>query len=321
MTAGLISAMMPILYVAGSGRSGSTLLEMILGQLPGVASVGELKYVWTRGVLANRRCGCGEPFLECSFWRPVGEEAFGGWSNVDAERMSHLRSRAERTSAVLPALLAKRAGVRNRAWFDEYLETYERLYTGIGLVAGARLIVDSSKDLGHAFLVRGREEFDVRYLHLVRDSRGVAFSWQKRVPRPDVVGKRVDMPSKGALTSTAGWLARNAVCHVLPERTMFMRYEALISSPRTEVERVLDHVGLDVEDGLLEFIGEGEVELHPTHGIAGNAGRFSVGRVSLKEDNAWRSQLRRRDRRIVSLLTWPFLVKYGYERLVPRLRP
>ena len=313
------SPMIRVLYVAGSGRSGSTLLEMILGQVPGVTAVGELKYVWTRGVVANRRCGCGEPFLECSFWSRVGDDAFGGWSNVDAEKMSHIRARAERFSAVLAALAAKRVAGRATP-YDDYAATYSRLYGAIERVSGSSVIVDSSKDLGHAFLLRARDEVDLRYLHLVRDSRGVAFSWQKSVPRPDVVEKKLYMPSKGALTATGGWITRNAVCHLLGRRTLFMRYETLMSSPRSEVERLLRHAGLQADANRLAFIGDRHVELQPTHGIAGNAGRFSVGRVPLREDTAWRSRLKARDRRMVSLLTWPFLVMYGYERPLPRGR-
>ncbi len=49
-----------VLYVGGWGRSGSTLLSHLLGRLPGMVSVGELRYVWQAGVEANELCGCGE---------------------------------------------------------------------------------------------------------------------------------------------------------------------------------------------------------------------------------------------------------------------
>ena len=42
-----------VLYIGGMGRSGSTLVDRVLGQAPGVCSVGELVFLWERGVLAN----------------------------------------------------------------------------------------------------------------------------------------------------------------------------------------------------------------------------------------------------------------------------
>src|SRR5713101_2080953 len=50
-----------ILYLGGLGRSGSTLIERLLGELPGVCAVGEVVHMWRRGVVEGERCGCGEP--------------------------------------------------------------------------------------------------------------------------------------------------------------------------------------------------------------------------------------------------------------------
>ena len=71
-----------VLYIAGWGRSGSTIMVNILGQLPGFAHVGEISNVWTRGVLENNPCGCGTPFGECATWSSIFARAFGG---VDAQ--------------------------------------------------------------------------------------------------------------------------------------------------------------------------------------------------------------------------------------------
>jgi hypothetical protein len=46
-----------ILYIAGCDRSGSTILDQILGKLPGWFTVGKLADFWQRGPL--QLCGCG----------------------------------------------------------------------------------------------------------------------------------------------------------------------------------------------------------------------------------------------------------------------
>ncbi len=66
-----------VLYILGAGRSGSTLLSNILGQLDGFQSVGELFYLWENGLLKGGLCGCGEPVLQCPFWSEVLSQSLG----------------------------------------------------------------------------------------------------------------------------------------------------------------------------------------------------------------------------------------------------
>jgi len=76
-----------VLYIGGFGRSGSTLVERILGQLPGFCSAGEIVFLWQRGLIDGQLCGCGVPVPECEFWSRVGKTAFGGWDQIDAHEM------------------------------------------------------------------------------------------------------------------------------------------------------------------------------------------------------------------------------------------
>jgi hypothetical protein len=78
-----------VLYIAGEGRSGSTILGRIIGNLNGFVSTGELRLIWQHGLIQNIRCGCGVPFRECPWWTAVLAAAFGGTDQVDAHEMSH----------------------------------------------------------------------------------------------------------------------------------------------------------------------------------------------------------------------------------------
>src|SRR5947209_18950727 len=86
-----------VLYIGGLGRSGTTLLERILGELPSACALGEVVHLWRRGIIDNERCGCGVPFGDCEFWRGVGDAAFGGWGEVDVPRVLRLQAAVERT--------------------------------------------------------------------------------------------------------------------------------------------------------------------------------------------------------------------------------
>src|SRR5215467_11381586 len=85
-----------VIYLGGLGRSGSTLLERLLGELPGVVPVGEVVHLWRRGVAENGRCGCGAEFGACEFWTQVGKAAFGSWDTVSVRRVSELRAGIDR---------------------------------------------------------------------------------------------------------------------------------------------------------------------------------------------------------------------------------
>ena len=69
-----------ILFIAGIGRSGSTLLSRMLAQIEGFQAMGELHHLWqTRAPLqaSDELCGCGSSYAECRFWPRVIETALG----------------------------------------------------------------------------------------------------------------------------------------------------------------------------------------------------------------------------------------------------
>ncbi|GFJ89663.1 sulfotransferase [Phytohabitans rumicis] len=89
--------MSSVLFLGGLGRSGTTLVERLLGELPGCCALGEVVHLWQRDVRDDERCGCGARFSACDFWDTVGELAFGGWHQVDVYRVLALQGAVERT--------------------------------------------------------------------------------------------------------------------------------------------------------------------------------------------------------------------------------
>ncbi len=62
-----------VIYVVGAGRSGSTLLDTILGNHEYIESVGELinsPRAWSN---PDEYCACGIQAGVCDFWRQVRE--------------------------------------------------------------------------------------------------------------------------------------------------------------------------------------------------------------------------------------------------------
>ena len=132
----------PVLFIGGLGRSGSTLVDRILGQTPGVCSVGELVFLWERGLVADERCGCGETFSACPFWTEVGIRSFGGWDRIDPAVMLQ-RQRAVDRNRFIPLMRLPRASTTYRRRLRSYGEALRRVYASVAAISGAALVVDS----------------------------------------------------------------------------------------------------------------------------------------------------------------------------------
>lgn len=308
-----------VLYIGGFGRSGSTLVERILGQLPGFCSAGEIVFLWQRGLIEGQLCGCGTPVPECDFWSRVGKTAFGGWDQIDASEMLALQKRVDR-NRYIPAMVAPRLRPQAQADLDRYTEVLSKLYRAIGEVSGSRVVIDASKHASTAFLLRKVPGIDLRVVHLVRDSRGVAYSWTKEVKKPEVMGDDAFMPVYSPSSSGRQWVAYNLLFDALGivDTTMILRYEALMAQPRQGLERILAAASEPLDPESFAFLGSDAAgdfaNLSVDHTVAGNPMRFHQGRLDLRLDQAWTTKLPARDRKVVTAITWPLQLRYGYSK-------
>lgn len=306
-----------VLYIGGHGRSGSTILAQTMGQIPSFVNVGELWQVWYRGLREDERCGCGQPFYSCEFWRAVGDEAFGGWDNVDADTMVAFRPYLMRPHYVPHYALAAKTGIRTRkinTLLEECGPVLERLYRAIRRVSGAGVIVDSSKRLSYAVLLSLLPFADLRVVHLVRDSRAVAYSWGRTKESPAVVGGRL-MPQFSPAQASRVWSVRNYSYGSLSgfARLSRLRYEDFVNDPASYLAASLNGVGLDDEaDRLHDVVRGREISLSVDHTVSGNPARFRTGNIELKADEEWKVKMRDADKKLVTALTAPLLLKYGY---------
>lgn len=303
-----------VLYVAGWGRSGSTILGRILGQVEGFFLVGELRYIWDRGLIENRLCSCGLPFMECSLWQEVVSRTLGHNDRARAEALVESRERELRTRHILltPALESLRARV---AKMEEYLGTVEKLYHAVQHASGGRVIVDTSKFPSYAFVLQNLPSVELYVLHLVRDPRAVAYSWESRLKaKLDKDGSNKLMTSHGFAKSSLVWgewnLATEKLQKHAPDRYMLMRYEDFVASPRSTVKRILGFLG--EERAELPFDSEREARLGVPHTFSGNPDRFRSGTVKIRPDETWKHDMGVTRQAAVTALTWPGLVRYGY---------
>jgi hypothetical protein len=167
-----------VLFIAGSGRSGTTILHNVLGQIDGLFAAGELRELWLRGAVKDRMCSCQSSFRSCPTWGTIMDHAFGPLEEHEARETARLIESFRIHQ--LPRTWVPRLRHHDLQRRAKLLARLRRLYVAIGEVTGCRVIVDSSKNPSYGYLLAhaGVGELDV--LHVVRDARAAAYSWGQR---------------------------------------------------------------------------------------------------------------------------------------------
>ncbi len=307
----------PVLYVAGTGRTGSTLVGNILGSSSSTVSIGETRHVWTRGMQFDWQCGCGDSFGECSFWSAVLDEAFGKPSSLDLDqiRASERELLRLRKSGLWIRWIVEPDGIY--ATHRTYFDAVDRLYRAVARVSGASVIVDSSKTPTYGALLSLLPSIDLRVLHLVRDPRATAYSWLNPKSSPDR-GFGEEMDRLGVQKSAFLWRWWNGLADRLwmkrPDIPVLrIRYETFASNPGPTIQTIREQLVPEISaepshvDGTVAHIA-------PAHTISGNPVRMDHGPVLIKPDQRWRSGLGRGDEFTVRALAGPVMRRYGYDR-------
>jgi hypothetical protein len=297
-----------VLYIVAVAHSGTTILANALGGVEGFFSGGELRYVWRRGALQNQRCGCGVSFHECPLWRQV-RQAGGAFDPAAAETLARIEEQRLRMRR-LPLLLHSPKAVPGD--LRHFRERVDGLYRAIQEATGCGIIVDSSKTPVYGHLLETLPNVELFLVHLVRDSRATSFSLLRKRPH-----------SRARLAQAATvWTAYHGAAEILGRRAgdryLRLRYEDFAARPRETVERILGLLG---EQGReLPFLDKRTVELSVNHTVSGNPIRFDTGSVAIDADDEWRGRMTMGDRRLVTTLTWPLLLRYGYRLSSSELR-
>lgn len=312
MTAGSALGEVTVVFIAGVGRSGSTLLDVCLNAVDGLATVGELCYLWENGYRQNLLCGCGRRFRECGTWDAIRARAFAGepedLAAIERDRRAVNRWRH------LPRLLVP--ALRGPAFRDSLARHGARLRLLLAAaveVHGAAAVVDSSKDPVHGLILAQTPGIDLRVVHLVRDPRATTFSRRRLKRRPEVADAVSYMPRQRVLVSALEWVFLNRLSErvaAAARRSVRLRYDDFIAAPRATLARL--RTGLDLPGSGDPFLDDRRVRLGTNHSVAGNPMRFQQGEVDIAPDEEWRTAMDPADRRLVELVTGRLAARYGF---------
>ena len=303
-----------ILYIAGWGRSGSTIIGNILDQLPGVFHGGEIWYVWEQGLLEDRLCGCGNPFSRCEVWQAVMRR-YTQLRNAapDPAILMAMHRKFARTRGLLRPLLGLNAAGSTRER-SEYMNELSMLYDAIRYVTGARWIVDSSKTPIYGYWLSQLVGVQFKVMHLIRDPRATGFSWLSKKYDP---GAGRVMVRNSLWKNSALWVVWNLAIEKLWRKggggNGYQRvyYSEFSHSPAQVINEIADFLEIPLSPGFL-VSSDRKLVLQATHTISGNPVRMKQENIQIRYDDRWIHSMGRLKRMLVVMMTWPLLRRYGY---------
>lgn len=263
-----------VLFIAGSSRSGSTLLEEMLADHLNAVNCGELRrigYAYRRDRTRFRNpdsvidCSCGQPVGECPFWQGISVRTGIDLGEVDlSSQLGRVQRALFKTGVLLfgPELVRLAA----RVWrpFSRELEagrTYWQLIDAIAETHGVACVIDASKQSHQFLMLRVVRPDAVSQISLTRNGRAVMRSqlragrWRHRTDASEADG-----PDRTARRQAVrGWLGATIsmmLAHVFTgsRRRFFLRYEDLCSDPDGTLAALITHFELERHRKTLETL-------------------------------------------------------------------
>jgi hypothetical protein len=251
----------------------------------------------------------------CEFWKPILSETLAKHPELDPEAILALRDRALTTSPAALVAISREArrGLNTNSPLGRLTSVLLDLYSSISRATDARVLIDSSKSAGDAYMIAALTDIELYVLHLVRDPRATAHSWSRR--KLAFYDPPVYFAQLSPQESSIHWLRRNAVVEAcvrprLGDRYMRMRYEDFAARPREAAQSICAFMG--EPDASLPFTGDRRIRIQPSHTASGNPVRFTERELEIRPDDEWRAQMGRRARLLAMLPAAPLMPRYGY---------
>ena len=223
-----------IIYIIGAGRSGTTLLEIILGNAENIFNTGELnRYAYRRGLAVEREPGT--PAYQ--FWEKIRNKLS---NKYDLQEQEKLHEQFEYHASFFKKMI----GIKpDKVQYEKYKNFLSDLYEVIFSEIESPCITDSSKYPGRAMNLSGSVPYDICYIYIKRDPVNVVHSFAK---------KDVEQISKGWLFANLYYFIVNTLCKIAVSKlkrrhkVSVIKYEEMILNPMETISLVEEDLQLDL---------------------------------------------------------------------------
>lgn len=227
-----------ILYIMGTGRSGTTVLEVLLANNPGLTGVGEVKHIFRDGFLNNTVCSCGEPTLDCPVWSNIFSHS--GFNEVNLDEIDITISSLESHAGFF--LLT--AGLVSKRRMEDYRSANEEIFKSVTDATNCKIIIDSSKYSGRALAMARLFPGKIKILCVTRSPGGLLTAYQKP--------NKVEQKPKSTFMAVIYYLyvlsCMWVVKHRYPDICLTIRFDDLRQNPVKTLDRIQEWSGYDLSE-------------------------------------------------------------------------
>lgn len=293
-------------YIGGYGRSGSTILDILLSNHCEIVGTGELTNLFKEASEILNEDSKYDQDVRV-FWRKV---------------LAHNEGQDRRLNFIEKGKLTKKVerlfGTKKPNHVRDYKTIWCEILHNIHNISGKSIILDSSKhsrlSWNRSLLLKRDCSFKLKVIHLVRDPRAVMWSIQRG---SNVKLEEGEEPKQigGIWRGLVGWTIANlgaeyTKLHLSQEDYLLVRYEDIVTKPEESLQQIGRFLGIQVNGVITKLHQEGTLD--PGLGISGNRLRRTKT-IKLKYDDEWETKLSW-FWHCLSQLTWPLKRRYGYHK-------
>ncbi|RSK41522.1 sulfotransferase [Mangrovimonas spongiae] len=226
-----------LIYIVGAGRSGTTLVDIMLGNLENSISLGEVNRFFKRNGYPPKR--------------KKNSAVYEFWSNLrcklinkgftDLRELDQLFQNNEYHTAFFKSFFKKSDSY--------YVQLLNKQYEVLDEIVNHKTLIESSKYPSRALNISNyleEKSYIVKYIYLKKDPVKVVRSFQK---------KDLEQPSKGFFMANLYYFIVNILCgitiNILKKRghkVCTIKYKDLINSPEKTLNRLGDDLNIDCSE-------------------------------------------------------------------------
>ncbi|MCB8920918.1 MAG: sulfotransferase [Ardenticatenaceae bacterium] len=299
-----------LIYIAGASHSGSTLLDLLLGNHSAISGMGEIHRLSLQP--ETRLCSCGETINNCPYWNKIAHLTaieFGlpiiKWEEFCVTHIVGTKYLRKFPTALDLGLIAGQMSLLKIGSFlssdiKKYINMAANswlLFDVIAKVQKASYVVDSTKSAGRMKVLYLTRPKNTRIIYLVRDGRAVTASAIRRGQQMSQAAKLWQRVNKNLLL----------MMRTIPQESILtVFYENICRNPEREMRKISAFLNAPYESIMTKL------NISKTHNIPGNPMLFEREQ-EIQIDERWKSQLTSFELKIFDDIAGNLNRHFGYE--------
>ena len=305
--------MKKLVYIASTGYSGSTLLDMLLNNNKEITALGEV-YLLSMYARDNSNCTCGSPVNDCDFWNKTESSLRESLRQPDMSLADYpltVEAKVQSLDRKIPKLndvlllLGSRMIWKLFSGFSEISNEYMRvannalrLFDVISKNENTPVIVDSSKYAIPMKALYLNSPVPVKIIYLVRDGRAVCRTLRRR--------HNMSYEEAARYWVRYNWNLKLIMMTIPSRNIKLVRYEDLCNDTDAELSDIYDFI--DVQQSADTILKK-----EACHNIGGNPMRFRKEESVIKVDEKWRDEITDKEFELFENIAGKMNRSFGYQ--------